>query len=144
MAEWLRQRVLHYARVPPAPEAPLGAPDSVRIFRAGKNYYRLRLLRWGLTQAGAIIGIAVSLSFLGWFKHEIEITRMDPGTAASTAPVAPLPIPILKMGPPADPPKAKSRRAPGLTRQDLQMVAQHTPWWAIPVIEVFEFGGSCP
>jgi membrane protein YdbS with pleckstrin-like domain len=141
MAEWLRQGVLRLARVPPAPEPPLGAPDSIRIFRAGKNYYRLRLLRWVLTQAGAVVGILVSLSFLGWFKHEIAITRMDSGTVTAAAPVAPLPIPVLEISSGASSTKVKARRAGGLTRQDLKAIAQHTPWWAIPVIEVFEFGG---
>ncbi|MBC7368592.1 MAG: hypothetical protein H7343_17575 [Undibacterium sp.] len=43
MFEGLRTHVLRLMRVPPAPTPLLGAPNSVRIFRAGDNYYKLRL-----------------------------------------------------------------------------------------------------
>ena len=75
MFDWIRQRVLHFLRVPHDPAPPFGAPGSVRVFRAARNYYNLRLVRWGFGQVGALIGIVVSLTFLTWFKGEIDAFR---------------------------------------------------------------------
>ena len=57
MFEWVKARVLRLMRVPHEPEPPMGAPGSARVFRAGVNHYRLRVLRWYFGQAGALIGI---------------------------------------------------------------------------------------
>ena len=54
MFEWIRTRLLRWLRVPPAPEPPLGAPGSVRVFRAGANFYKLRLFGWTLAQASTL------------------------------------------------------------------------------------------
>lgn len=60
MRDWL-YRVL---KVPPDPDLPPGSRASVQVFRAAENFYRLLLLRWGLKQVTAVIGIVVSLSIL--------------------------------------------------------------------------------
>jgi membrane protein YdbS with pleckstrin-like domain len=57
MYDRLRTWVLHVMRVPHDPEPPFGAPGSIRVFRAGKNLYHLRLVRWGFTQFLALAGI---------------------------------------------------------------------------------------
>ena len=59
MFDRLRAPVLRIMRVPHDPDPPVGAPGSVQVFRAGRNFYKLRLLRWGLGQLGALIGIVV-------------------------------------------------------------------------------------
>ena len=51
MYEWIRDRVLRVMKVPHEPEPPLGAPGSVRVFRAGQNHYYLRFARFVLGQA---------------------------------------------------------------------------------------------
>lgn len=50
-------------RVPPEPEAPFGAPGSLRVFRAAGPYLYYRLFTWALRQAGAAVGL---LLFLVW------------------------------------------------------------------------------
>lgn len=60
MRRWLFQ----WLKVPPEPALPPGSEVSVRMFRAGENYYRLLLLKWVMKQISAIIGIIVSLTFL--------------------------------------------------------------------------------
>jgi membrane protein YdbS with pleckstrin-like domain len=57
MFNWIRQQVLFVMHVPGEPEAPIGAPGSTRVFRAGKNYLKLRLLGWGVTQLVVLAGI---------------------------------------------------------------------------------------
>ena len=59
----LRARLLEFMRVPPAPSAPAGDHD-VRIFRAAPNYLRYRLVKWGLKQVGAVVGLMFGMSML--------------------------------------------------------------------------------
>ena len=47
MFERVRSWLLSLLRVPPEPEAPAGDPRSIRIFRASRKLYYLRLVRWG-------------------------------------------------------------------------------------------------
>ncbi|MBI2514064.1 MAG: PH domain-containing protein [Opitutae bacterium] len=53
----LTSLVLRWLRVPPEPQPPHGDPASLRVFRAGRNFFRLRLARWGFAQIAALIGI---------------------------------------------------------------------------------------
>ena len=53
----LRRRVLAFLKVPPEPHPPAGDPASLRVFRAGRNYYRLRLAAWAAAQVLALGGI---------------------------------------------------------------------------------------
>lgn len=62
MHEAVKRLALAILRVPAEPQAPLGSPESVRVFRAARNFYRLNLLKWGLTQLGALVGIVVLLT----------------------------------------------------------------------------------
>ena len=137
MFDWLRQQVLRFMRVPHDPEPPFGAPGSIRVFRAGRNYYNLRLFRWGFGQFSALVGIAISLTLLNWFKGEVDAAKLAREQAIAAAPAQPAPT-----GAPVTPPPsrkaAKSRRDP---RQDFKQLAARTPGWVIPVIEFFEFGG---
>ena len=50
--------LLGLLHVPPEPEAPDGSPESIRIFRAGRNYLRWRIFTWALSQ------VAVAFFFL--------------------------------------------------------------------------------
>ncbi|MSU46162.1 MAG: hypothetical protein EXS42_03315 [Lacunisphaera sp.] len=57
MFDRIRTWALGVLRVPPEPTPPFGAPGSVRVFRAGRNYLNLRLIRWGL---GQFVGASLS------------------------------------------------------------------------------------
>ena len=67
MFESLRAFLLRWLLVPHTPSAPAGSPESIRIFRAGKNFYKLVLLKWGLKQLGVAVSIVVALVFFGPF-----------------------------------------------------------------------------
>lgn len=49
--------VLRWLKVPPEPHAPIGDPASLRVFRAGKNFFSLKLVGWGFGQVAALAGI---------------------------------------------------------------------------------------
>ncbi len=61
MMDRMRSLLLRLMKVPPEPEPPAGAPESIRIFRAGKNYYRLLQIHWALAQLFAVVAILVLL-----------------------------------------------------------------------------------
>lgn len=49
--------VLRWLKVPPEPHAPIGDPASLRVFRAGKNFFSLKLVGWTIGQVAALAGI---------------------------------------------------------------------------------------
>ena len=63
MVETLKDRIKNLLRIPGEPEAPFGAPGSIRVFRAGPGFFRYRMLGWSLRQLGALVGILFVLQF---------------------------------------------------------------------------------
>jgi uncharacterized membrane protein YdbT with pleckstrin-like domain len=53
--------LLQWLRVPHEPASPEGSPDSIKIFRAGVNYYRWRLLVWAFGWFGSLIPLLLSV-----------------------------------------------------------------------------------
>lgn len=72
MFDRLRTTLLRWLRVPPEPQAPFGDPASVQVFRAGRNYYRLKLLGWIFSQAGAVVGLVAWLGFVFGMRGEVR------------------------------------------------------------------------
>ena len=62
MHETAKRALLRLLRVPAEPKPPEGTPESIRVFRAGRNYYRWRLVMWGTLQLA--IGLALASLFL--------------------------------------------------------------------------------
>jgi membrane protein YdbS with pleckstrin-like domain len=56
-------RALRFLRVPHEPSAPAGDAD-VAVFRAAPNYFYYRIVRWIASNAGALVGLLVGLSFM--------------------------------------------------------------------------------
>lgn len=71
MNDTLRSRLLRLLRVPPEPHPPAGAPGSVRVFRAAPNYFKLRLVGWGVGQVLALAGLVVSLAVMWRVGEEV-------------------------------------------------------------------------
>lgn len=86
-ASW-EMRALRWLRVPPEPQPPSGSPGSLRVFRAGRNFLRLRFARWMLTQVGAVFGVLASLVFIREIEIQVELARLRAEQAAATAPAA--------------------------------------------------------
>ncbi len=130
----LRPTFLRWLRVPHDPEPPLGAPGSVRIFRAGANYYYVKLAAWLAAQAGAVVGILFSVGFLSNLRSEFDAAqegraaRLSSGSGAA---VAPAETPAL----PRDM-KSKKNRA-----QAKQAFAERVPPWVMDLITLAELLG---
>ncbi len=129
MFNWVRTPVLRILRVPHDPDPPAGAPGSVRVFRAGRNFYKLRLLGWSLGQVGALAGIVFSLLLLARFQHDVDAVRAAPR-------------PPIAQTQPTETSKAKSPRVPQpRTPSALQQMAERRPSWLFPLLTFFEFVG---
>lgn len=61
MSEWIGALVLKLMRVPAEPQPPDGSRDSVRIFRAGRNYYRWLMFQWIFAALAALLLALIAL-----------------------------------------------------------------------------------
>lgn len=132
MYDRVRQLILRLARVPHEPEPPAGAPGSVRVFRAGRNYYKLKLVRWGLTQLGALAGILFSVWFLAQLDH--AYSRLDDAAVRERS----APAEAVTPSSPTAAVRTAGKRHPSLA----QLRAQVGEWprWAIILLHVAEGG----
>lgn len=62
----IERLLLDVFRTPAEPDAPLGAADSLRVFRASRNYLTYRRFAWGLRQAAAL-GAIGAYFVADWF-----------------------------------------------------------------------------
>lgn len=62
--DFARPKVLAVLKVPHDPHPPAGSPGSLRVFRAGRTYYRLKLFLWALRQVGVLVAFLFGLFFL--------------------------------------------------------------------------------
>jgi membrane protein YdbS with pleckstrin-like domain len=53
--------LLRILRVPPEPHLPAGDPGSARVFRAGANFWNLKLLGWLIHQAFVLAGFVFAM-----------------------------------------------------------------------------------
>jgi len=68
----LDQWVANLVRIPAEPAPPDGSPGSVRIFRAGKNYYRWRILMWAVQHLVLLLsGVALILGFFNFVTRRL-------------------------------------------------------------------------
>ncbi len=156
MYNWLSEKVLRVARLPHEPEPPAGAVGSIRIFRAGRNYYKLRLLRWLLTLFGAAASLVFSFAMLDYFETEVNAVRAA-NTAASAA-QASAPAPAAEAPPEvtatetvapaatavdkaaAEPPAKKSRsKARRQGKEGFVRTVARFPEWVFPMLHFFEY-----
>jgi len=66
----VKNLLLRLLRVPPEPEPPFGQASSVRIFRASRKLYWLRLFGWGAAQGLALAGILFWFGVILAAEHE--------------------------------------------------------------------------
>ncbi|MCX6953550.1 MAG: PH domain-containing protein, partial [Verrucomicrobia bacterium] len=147
MYDRARRLVLHWLKVPAEPHPPAGDPASLRVFRAGKNYFRLRLLGWLIPQLLALGGI------IFWTVVVIQVEdAARAGRAARAAAPAPVPVPPV-VQPPSAPATPAAKRAERGARnrnrlrdwdsfkQYLTEVAVLLPPWSFPLIWAFKIAG---
>jgi membrane protein YdbS with pleckstrin-like domain len=129
MFDRLRQGVLQVARVPAAPQPPHGAPDSVRVFRAGRNFYRLHLLAWFTAQLATAFGIIFSLGFLQEVKENLGADE----PAAALQPIERFVQEVAGIS------RASPVTEPG--RQVARQFARQAPPWVLPLLLIGEVVG---
>lgn len=78
MFDRLGRHLLRWLRVPPEPSAPAGSPQSIRLFRAGQNFYKLLLLKWVLKQLAVAGSLVAAFTFFGPFYSMGIPTRVWP------------------------------------------------------------------
>lgn len=161
MFERARQVALRWLRVPPEPQPPAGAPGSARTFRAGRNFYKLRLAGWVFAQLGGVIGICFSLWMLNQVEREVEAIKdrrakqqvqaqaaakaaakaeAEKATApAKPAEVTPAPAEVPKEAP-ARPKRTKRTREQNIEafKYGVSHYLSRRPEWVFPAIQVFE------
>jgi hypothetical protein len=137
MFDRIREFVLRLIRLPHAPTPPAGAPGSVRVFRAGRNQYRVLLARWLLGQIGAAIGICVSLSVLSDLEANVMSHRATPITRSSPAGAN------LAPSDPANPRKPLRHQLSitDTAREGLTRAAIYWPDWMFLAVRLFEYLG---
>lgn len=62
MAEGWKRSFYAMLRVPPEPQPPDGSPESIRTFRAGRNYYRWRVIQFAVGQFFLALFLAIMLA----------------------------------------------------------------------------------
>lgn len=98
MYDPVMRRVLALLKVPPEPHPPMGDPASLRIFRAGRNYLRLRMGLWAVAQVLALAGIVFWTVILVGVERSVH----EQNAARITQPTAPaVPDEAAKSGEPA-------------------------------------------
>jgi membrane protein YdbS with pleckstrin-like domain len=75
MTEGLSRLVLRIFRVPPEPRLPAGAPESARVFRAGANYWKLKVLAWSVRQAFTLAGFVFVTVMLSRAPASFQMAR---------------------------------------------------------------------
>ena len=125
----IRPRLFRLLRIPHEPEPPLGAPGSVRVFRAGKNFYYVRLLRWVLAQFGAAVGLAFSLLFVSGVRDSFDTIKQE--------------APVVQQATAADAPPAAVQSGRKISRKQGRdqfhaWVRRHAPDWTMDAVAVLE------
>lgn len=58
-------------RIPPYPQPPEGARDSIQVFHAGRNYYMWCLLVWALSHVLILIALVGAYEFISQFHSRM-------------------------------------------------------------------------
>lgn len=144
MADRLRQFLLRFLRVPPEPQPPIGAPGSVQVFRAGRNYFKLRLVRWGVTQVGAVIGIVFSLYFFSQVEAKFEAAAQPApvarSPAATAAPAPATPAQLVAAEPAPERPSSKRARRDRVRDERARQFLERWGPWIFPGLRLLEYG----
>lgn len=153
--------VLRWLKVPPEPHAPIGDPASLRVFRAGKNFFSLKLVGWTIGQVAALAGI---IFWVVVFVQVEEGARVEKARrAALPVPPAQPPVPLrdqiraavesaatAELEKPGEAPAAakakparKRVRVGGWTtfKRSLIQLALVIPPWAFPLIWALKIAG---
>jgi hypothetical protein len=141
VVEAVRALVLRVLRVPGEPHPPAGAPHSVRIFRAGKNFFTFRVFTWAVGQTFALGAIIFWVVMLGNLQRTLDQAKAEAQARAAAPAVAPEVIAPSNPTPPpttATAPNPKSKAPARPRRSGLERVAAVVPPWLVPLLRGLE------
>lgn len=142
MLEAFRGLVLRWLRVPPEPQPPAGDPQSLRVFRAAPNYFRLGLTLWGLRQFMALLGIVFWLAALGYARNDWQ--SQSASTAPAPEPAATNTVAAASENGTTNAPAPSKRGRKGPRKDPAQFaaeVAKRLPGWVLPLVVILEIFG---
>ena len=129
MYDLLRRGALRALKVPPQPHAPIGDPASLRVFNAGRNYFRLRMTGWAVAQIFALAGFIFWTAFLLTIEDKARSQKEAQAQPPKAAPVA-APLSETNLPAPAVVGRAKKRHnkwLDGAAVQRIQKAASADP-----------------
>ena len=85
--ETLTRPLLRILRVPEEPHLPAGEPGSARVFRAGLNYFRLRVAQWVARQLVTVGGFVFLMVMLQAVPETITLKNKGKTKPLSMAPM---------------------------------------------------------
>ena len=145
MYQRIRELVLRWLKVPPEPHPPAGDPSSLRVFRAGKNYFKLRLLGWAVPQLFALAGIIFWTVVL--LQVENAVRAQPAGRAPAPAMTPESLVETIKATtttrPNPDGKAVRKKIRPGgwaEFQKLLVQIATQLPPWSFPLIWIFKIG----
>jgi hypothetical protein len=148
MLDTITSWLLRVLRVPPEPEPPLGGPGSLRVFRAARNFYRLRFYLWLLKQAFALAGIILWLSMIAqWRQWHLEAQRLPAAARANPTQVELPPARDPNTGNRTAPRQRRKQPSPMAVIQDLSMRTPTTVFvllWAAEALSILAYLGQLP
>ena len=160
MYDPLRRHVLALLKVPHAPHPPMGDPASLQVFRAGRNYYKLRLTTWTLAQLLALAGIIFWAAILIDVEAVAGTQRVERATRPTTIIVPAAPAKTTSQANTPSPSKSGRENSPASLPDRLKSAAEAKggglagfkqifveialllPVWAFPLIwglKIFSF-----
>jgi uncharacterized membrane protein YdbT with pleckstrin-like domain len=94
ISQWAKDVVLRLTCVPAEPQVPEGAEESVRVFNAGRNYFALRLIVWGMANVAValILLLGFGFSFVATLPPLVRTIWLVLDAAAVVVFVASIPI----------------------------------------------------
>jgi uncharacterized membrane protein YdbT with pleckstrin-like domain len=81
----ITRTLLRILRVPEEPHLPAGEPGSARVFRAGLNYWRLRVFQWVARQVVTVAGFVFLMVMLQTVPETITFKNKNKGKARSVS-----------------------------------------------------------
>ncbi len=145
MYQRLSAHYLRWLRVPAEPHAPHGDPASLRVFRAGRNFWNLKLFGWGVTQILAFAGIVFWIALFVGIEREVAFRRESQG------PARPLTMDSMTKGMESAGRKAAANQGNPVARgiagwfaglkHGLTTAALNLPPWAFPILWLVKIVG---
>lgn len=148
MYQRITSLLLRVLKVPHEPQPPHGDPASLRVFRAGRNLFKMKLVGWGFAQLLAFAGIVFWVGVFIDVEYEVHRRRQTEQARAPLT-VDSFTKTMEKAGQEAGQEvgaggaRKQGRRGGGWSgfKRGLAEIALRLPPWAFPLLWVLKIAG---